>query len=324
MQRRHLLAGSAAILAAMGGQARAQERFPERPVRLIVPFPPGGSADPIGRLLAAGMEGPLGQSVVVDNRSGAGGVIGTDAVAKAAADGYTIGLPGVGSMTVVQHFLPSVPYLAAQDLAPITLAVGVPQLLVVNPKVPATSLAAFIALARAKPGTLTFASPGNGTSPHLAAASLSLATGMELVHIPYRGIAPAVTDLMAGRVNMMFGDAPALIGPARDGQLRALAVGSPERLAGLPAVPTLEEAGVQGVDVENWYGLIAPARTPPARIAILDHAARASLADPGTRQKLVELGTRVIGLGPEEFAAHLARETTKWAAVVKAARITPD
>jgi tripartite-type tricarboxylate transporter receptor subunit TctC len=328
MNRRRMLW---ALIAAVGLYASssavpalAQIRFPEKPVRLIVPFPPGGSADPIGRILAAGMERTLGQPVVVENRSGAGGVIGTDAVAKAAPDGYTIGLPGVGSMTVVQHFMPNVPYNAARDLMPISLVVGVPQLLVVTPQFPARDLAGFIAAAKAKPGTIAYGSSGNGNSPHLASASLALRAEIDLLHVPYRGVAPAITDLLGGRVQMMFADAPALIGPARDGKVRPLAVGSPERLPGLPDVPTLEQAGVKGVDVENWYGLIAPAGTPPDRIATIHRALMAALADDGTRQKLLDLGTRIVGSTPEAFGAHLASETSKWGEVVKTAKITGE
>ncbi|MBE9607495.1 tripartite tricarboxylate transporter substrate binding protein [Acetobacteraceae bacterium H6797] len=316
------LACALPILPAIAPASAAE--FPDRPIRLIVPFPPGGSADPIGRILAQGMEKTLKQTIVVENRSGAGGVIGTDAVAKAAPDGYTIGLPGVGSMTVVQHFMPSLPYVASRDLAPISLVVGVPQLLVVNPAVKAKTVQDLLALARAKPGQITYGSSGNGNSPHLAAASLALRTGVEMTHVPYRGVAPAVTDLMAGRVNMMFADLPALIGPARDGTIVPLAVGSPERSPALPNVPTLDEAGVKGVDVENWYGLVAPAGTPADRIALLNRAVVAALADSDIRQRLIDLGTRVIGSSPEAFAEHLKRETEKWAALVKAADIKAE
>ena len=318
-----------AAIAAMGlmgfwlglGPAAAQS-FPDHPVRLIIPFPPGGSADPIGRILAGAMEKGLGQTVVVENRSGAGGVIGTDAVAKAPADGYTIGLVGVGSMTVVQNLMPSVPYNASRDIAPVSLVVGVPQLLVASKAQGVNSLDALLAKARAKPGTLTYGSSGNGNSPHLAMASLALQGKVNLVHVPYRGVAPAVTDLMAGRVDLMFADLPALIGPARDGAIVPLALGSAERSPALPNVPTVAEAGLQGVDVENWYGVIAPAGVPPERIAKLEQAIMAAAREPETRRRLEELGVRIIGSDAKTFAAHLGHETTKWEKLIREAKIT--
>jgi tripartite-type tricarboxylate transporter receptor subunit TctC len=319
MLRRYLMLGGLAGLFAAPAWAQG---FPDRPVRLIVPFPPGGSADPIGRIIAAPMEKLLGQPLVVENRSGAGGIVGTDAVAKAAPDGYTIGLPGVGSMTVVQHLLTDLSYNAERDLVPVNLAVGVPQLLVASKALKLNSVEALIQKAQAQPGRLTYGSSGNGNSPHLAMASLALRAGLELVHVPYRGVAPAITDLMAGRVDLMFADLPALVGPARDGSAVPLAVGSVERCPALPDVPTLEQAGVRGVDVENWYGIIAPAGTPRDRVQRLSQAISAALAQPETRQRLVDLGVRVVNQGPEEFAAHLRRETTKWAALIREAKIT--
>jgi tripartite-type tricarboxylate transporter receptor subunit TctC len=317
-----ILAGLAGLAATSG--ASAADAFPTRPVRLIIPFPPGGSADPIGRILASGLDKHLGQNTVVENRSGAGGVIGTDAVAKATADGYTIGLVGVGSMTVSPHLLHDMPYVVARDLAPVAQVVGVPQLLACSKKLGAGSLAEVIAKAKAKPGTLTYASSGNGTSPHLAMASLALRSGMELIHVPYRGVAPAVTDLMAGRVDLMFADLPAMVGPARDGGIKALAVGSAERSAILPDLPTVDEAGIRGVDVENWYGVIAPAATPADRIAKLQSGILAALAEAETRKRLTDLGVRIVGADAAAFSAMLKRESDKWAALIREAKITVE
>lgn len=327
MLRRHLLllSGLATLLATAPAQLQAQtqaQTYPDRPVRLIVPFPPGGSADPIGRLIAGPMEKLLGQPVVVENRSGAGGIIGTDAVAKAAPDGYTIGLVGVGSMTVVQHLLPEMAYKAERDLMPVMLAVGVPQLLVASKALKVATVQEAMAKARAAPGQLTYASSGNGNSPHLAMASFMLRSGLQLVHVPYRGVAPAITDLMGGRVDLMFADLPALAAPARDGSIVPLAVGGAEPSALLPGVPTLDQAGVKGVDVENWYGIVAPRGTPQDRVQSIHQAASAALAMPETRQRLQDLGVRIIGSGPEDFARHLERETAKWAALIREARIT--
>ena len=313
-----ILAGLAGLAAARG--ASAADAFPNRPVRLIIPFPPGGSADPIGRILASALDKHLGQNTIVENRSGAGGVIGTDAVAKATADGYTIGLVGVGSMTVSPHLLPDMPYNVARDLAPVAQVVGVPQLLACSKKLGASSLAEVVA--KAKPGTLTYASSGNGTSPHLAMASLALRSGMELIHVPYRGVAPAITDLMAGRVDLMFADLPAMVGPARDGGIKALAVGSAERSAVLPDLPTVDEAGIRGVDVENWYGVIAPAATPADRIARLQTGILAALAESEARKRLTDLGVRIVGSDAATFSAMLKRESEKWAALIREAKIT--
>lgn len=315
-----ILAGLAGLAATRG--ALAADGFPTRPVRLIIPFPPGGSADPIGRILASALDKHLGQNTIVENRSGAGGVIGTDAVAKAAADGYTIGLVGVGSMTVSPHLLPDMPYVVARDLAPVAQVVGVPQLLACSNKLGATTLAEVVSKAKAKPGTLTYASSGNGTSPHLAMASLALRAGMELIHVPYRGVAPAVTDLMAGRVDLMFADLPAMVGPARDGGIKALAVGSAERSAVLPDLPTVDEAGIRGVDVENWYGVIAPAATPADRITRLQTGILAALAEPEARKRLTDLGVRIVGSDAPAFASMLKRESDKWAALIREAKIT--
>ncbi|MBC9207637.1 tripartite tricarboxylate transporter substrate binding protein [Roseomonas aerophila] len=315
-----ILAGLAGLAAARG--ASAADAFPNRPVRLIIPFPPGGSADPIGRILASALDKHLGQNTIVENRSGAGGVIGTDAVAKATADGYTIGLVGVGSMTVSPHLLPDMPYNVARDLAPVAQVVGVPQLLACSNKLGASSLAEVVAKAKAKPGTLTYASSGNGTSPHLAMASLALRSGMELIHVPYRGVAPAITDLMAGRVDLMFADLPAMVGPARDGGIKALAVGSAERSAVLPDLPTVDEAGIRGVDVENWYGVIAPAATPADRIARLQTGILAALAESEARKRLTDLGVRIVGSDAATFSAMLKRESEKWAALIREAKIT--
>lgn len=319
IQRRYLLGGMACLMAAPSARA---ETFPDRPVRLIVPFPPGGSADPIGRVLASVMDKSLGQNVIVENRSGAGGVIGTDAVAKAQPDGYTIGLVGVGSMTVVQHLLPDVPYKAERDLAPVSLAVAVPQLLVASKKLGISNVQELIAKAKAQPGRFTFASSGNGNSPHLAMASFGLHTQIQLVHVPYRGVAPAITDLLAGRVDLMFADLPALVGPVRDKAITGLALGSTERSPALPDVPTLDEAGVRGVDVENWYGVVAPAGTPRDRIARLHRSVSAALEQPDARRRLIDLGVRIVGSSPEEFADHLQRESVKWAGLIRDANIT--
>jgi tripartite-type tricarboxylate transporter receptor subunit TctC len=313
-----------ALSALPAGGARARGAYPDGPVRMIIPFAPGGPVDTFGRIVARGMSEHLGQTVVLDNRTGASGLVGMDAVAKAPADGYTIGMGGPGAMVVAPSLLPRMPFDPLRDFAPVAQAVGVPELLVVSPSLPARSVAELVALARAKPGTINFASAGNGTFPHLAAELFRLRAGIELVHIPYRGAAPAVTDLVAGRVQMMFADAPVVLPQIAAGGLRALGVASASRFAGLPDLPTLAEAGVPGIEAESWYGLLAPRGVAPERLAVLHEALTATLAMPDTRRLLAEQGARGIGDTPEAFAAHLRAETAKWAEVVRLADVKAD
>ena len=314
--RRQAALATAALFAARG--ASAQDRYPDGPVRIIVPFPAGGPADIVGRILARGLSEALGQPFVVDNRAGAGGVIGVDAVAKARADGQTLGVGSSGALSVLPNLMPRIPYDVARDIQPVSLAIIVPQVLAVHPGVPARSLAELVALARAQPGRINFASSGSGNSLHLAAELFrARAGGIEITHIPYRGAAPALTDLVAGQVQMMFGDVPVMLPQIRAGTIRALAVTAAMRSTALPDVPTMAEAGVAGVESESYYGLIAPAGVPADRLATLHRAVAAVLATPATRQALVDQGGRVIGNTPAEFIAHIAAENTKWAEVIR-------
>ncbi|MFT8244904.1 Bug family tripartite tricarboxylate transporter substrate binding protein [Roseomonas sp. BN140053] len=321
MRRRHFL--GAAALAALPGFAAAQG-FPAQPVRLIVPFAPGGPVDIFGRILARGLSDQLRQPVVLDNRPGAGGLVGMDVVAKAAPDGYTIGLGGPGALAVAPSLLPRMPFDPLRDLTPVAQAVGVPELLVVNKDVPARDVRALVALAKARPGGLNFASAGNGTFPHLAAELFRLRTGIEIVHVPYRGAAPAVTDLVAGRVQLMFVDAPVVLPQIRDGTLVPLGVASSTRFAALPDLPTLAEAGIPGIEAESWYGLVAPAGLPADRLETLHAALLATLAQPDTQRLLADQGARGIGDAPAAFAAHLRAETAKWGEVVRLAEVKPE
>ena len=302
--------------------ARAQDRYPDQPVRLIVPFPAGGPADLVGRVMAKALGDRFGVSFVVDNRAGAGGVIGVEAVAKARPDGITIGVGSGGAMSVLPHLMPRMPFDVVRDIQPITLVISVPQVLAVHPSVPARTVGELIALIRQRPGRLTYASSGNGNSLHLAMEMLrDRAGGLDVVHVPYRGAAPALTDVVAGQVSMMFGDIPVMLPQIQSGAVRPLGVTAPERSVALPDVPTMAEAGVQDMDSESYYGLIAPSGVPRARIDLLHRAAVEVLRDPATRAVLVDQGGRVSGNTPEEFAAYIATETRKWGEIIRKAGV---
>lgn len=324
LTRRGLGAGLAFIGAA--GGTRAQQPWPDRPIKLVVPFPPGGPVDAGARLVAAALGPALGgQTVLVENRSGAGGMIGIDAVAKAAPDGLTIAYGSTGAVAVNASLIPNLPYDTLRDLRPVAVATSTPSALVVRPEGPAT-LAALLADARARPGRLSYASTGPGGTPHLAAELLRLRTGgPDIAHVAYRGAAPAITALLAGDVDMAFLDVPVLLPQIRDGRLRALCVTAETRAAVLPEVPTTAEAGAPGVIVEGWNAMLVPAATPPERVLRLA-AAVAQVLAPGseTRTRFEAMGQRVVNLGPEEAAAFIRGEIARWGEVVRTANIRPD
>jgi tripartite-type tricarboxylate transporter receptor subunit TctC len=273
-------------------------------------------------MMAKGLGDQFGVSFVVDNRAGAGGVIGIEAVAKSRPDGITIGVGSGGAMSVLPHLMPRMPFDVVRDIQPITLVISVPQVLAVHPSVPARTVGELIALIRQRPGRLTYASSGNGNSLHLAMEMLrDRAGGLDVVHVPYRGAAPALTDVVAGQVSMMFGDVPVMLPQIQSGAVRPLGVTAPERSVALPDVPTMAEAGVQDMDSESYYGLIAPSGVPRARIDLLNRAAVEALRDPATRAVLVDQGGRVSGNTPEEFATYIAAETRKWGEVIRKAGV---
>jgi tripartite-type tricarboxylate transporter receptor subunit TctC len=316
-------AGAALLACALGqrGEARAQASPPDQPVRLIVPFAAGGPADTIARLVGRVMGERLGQPVVVDSRSGAGGVVGVEAAARSRPDGRTVVLASTGALVALPHMMPRMPYDPLRDLSPVSLVVAVPHLLVVGPRVPARTVAELVALARRQPGKLTFGSAGNGSSPHLAGELFRLRAGLDLVHVPYRGAAPAVTDLLAGQIDMMVADLPVLLPHVRGGAVKALAIAAPARSDALPELPTMAEAGLAGVESGTWYGLLAPVGTPPDRIGTLHGALLAALEDAETRRALMEQGGTLVGNTPEAFTAFLREETAKWGEVIRAAQI---
>ena len=300
--------------------AAAQE-FPAKPIRLIVPFPAGGPNDIIARVVGQRMSELAGQPVLIDNRGGQGGVLGTDAVAKASPDGYTIAITSAGALAISPS-MEKVAYDTLRDLEPVTLVATVPEMLVVATNVPANNLAELIALAKAQPGKLNFASTGPGSLPHLAGELLKSAAKIDIVHIPYRGAAPAVNDMLgAQQVQMAFFDLPVLLPQIQAKTLRGIAVGSPERTPSAPDVPTLAEAGYPDLRIVNWYGMVAPKGTPQPVIAALHRLATQAMADQSVKEKLAIQGATLVGDTPDHFRAFIADETTKWAKVIKDAGV---
>jgi tripartite-type tricarboxylate transporter receptor subunit TctC len=312
-----LLAGLLLLLST--APAAAQE-FPARPIKLIVPFPAGGPNDIIARIVGQRMSELTKQPVIIDNRGGQGGALGTDVVAKANPDGYTIGIVNCGALAINQS-MEKVAYETLRDLAPVTLVVTVPEMLVVASNVPAKNMSELVALAKAQPGKLNFASTGPGSLPHLAGELLKLTAGIDTVHVPYRGAAPAITDLLSQQVQMTFLDLPAILPHIKSGALKPIALGTKVRAPTAPDVPTTVEVGMPELMIENWYGMIAPAGTPPAIIAALNKITVSALADAGVKEKLAEQGLTTVGDSPEQFRAFIASETTKWAKVIKDAGI---
>jgi tripartite-type tricarboxylate transporter receptor subunit TctC len=307
-----------ALIAAMLPGAVAAETYPSRPIKLVVPFPPGGPNDIIARVVAQRMSELLGQTVVIDNRSGAGGVVGTDAVAKAAPDGYTIGICSAGAIAISASLGEKVPYDSTKDLTAITLVASVPELLVVPAGLNVDSFAELVKLVNSKPGQLNFASTGPGSMPHLAGELLKINGKLNIVHVPYRGAAPAVNDLLGGQVQMMFADIPVLLPHVQAGKLKALAIASKARAPSLPDVKTLGELGLANVDAENWYGMIGPAKMPADIVEKLNAVTVQALKSPGVIEKLSPQGANLVGDRPEQFAAFIKTEIAKWAKVVEA------
>jgi tripartite-type tricarboxylate transporter receptor subunit TctC len=308
---------AALLLPALAGTARAQA-FPDQPIRMIVPFAAGGPADLIARTISRVMGEKLGRPVVVESRPGAGGSIGVDTAAKARPDGHTLVLASSGAIVILPHLRSNLPYDPLRDLTPITQVLGVPQIISVTPNLGVRSLAELVAMAKARPGQLAFGSAGIGSSLHMAGELLKMRTGIDITHVPYGGAAPAVTDLLGGRIQILMADVPALIGQVRAGALPALAVTAPERLGILPNVPTAVEAGVPGMVSETWYGLLGPAGIPADRLATLHAAVRAALEDEATRQTLINQGGRVVGSTPADFATFMRSNHASWGEVVRA------
>ena len=302
--------------------AHAQQ-YPARPIRFIVPFAPGGGTDVLARLLAPQLTESLGQPVVVDNRGGAGGVIGADIAAKALADGHTIVLGSPGPLTINPN-LQKLPYDPQRDFSPIVLATISPFTMVVHPSLPVGSVKEFIALAKAKPGSLNFGTSGNGAVNHFSAEQFKSLAGVDLVHIPYKGSGPAALDLVAGRLHVMFENLPTVLPHVRSGKLKMLAVGTKTRSALVPEYPTVAEAGVPGYESSTAFGVLAPAKTPAAIITRLNQESSKAVQRPDSREKLSGLGLEPVGGTPQQYAAHLREELAKYGRIVKAAGIRID
>jgi tripartite-type tricarboxylate transporter receptor subunit TctC len=297
------------------------QTYPTKTVRWISPWPPGGANDIFSRAIAQELTRSFGQQVIVDNRPGAAGTIGSDIAAKAPGDGYTIVMGSSPTHAIAPSLYANLPYEPLRDFVPVTLVATVPNVLVLHPSIPVRSVKDLVALARAQPGKLNFASTGNGTSQHLSAELFKTLAGVEMVHVPYKGTAPALTELLAGQVDLAFDNMPALIPHIKSGKLRALAVTPAKRSATMPELPTIAEAGLPGYDASVWFGTLVPAGTPRTIVQRLHDETIKALGTPELKSRMASLGAEVNGLGPDQFAAYLREEIPKWARVVKAANV---
>ena len=312
---KRILTAAAMGLAMMGSAGAAQDNWPVRPIKLIVPYPPGGPVDNVARLIAPEVSAKLGQSLVIDNRAGASGTIGTDATVRADPDGYTFGFGVPGALTGLPHVM-KVPY-ELKDINYVTLVVRIPQVIMASTSIPEKTLPALIATAKANPGKYNFGSAGNVTTPHLGGELLNQQAGIKLTHIPYKGAAPAVTALMGNEIQVFPGDASAAIGFIKAGRVQALAVSSAKRFEGLPDVPTTAELGLPGVVSDSNYGIIAPKGVPPAIIEKFRQAVIAAVNEPDVRKKLIDQGALPVTTTPEEYRKLMDQEFVKWGKVIK-------
>ena len=315
---------AAALLSVILPAAVLAQQWPTHAVKVIVGFAPGGGTDVVARLLAQKLQESFGQPFIVENRAGATGTIGADVVAKAAADGYTILMGHVNSNAIAPNLFKSLPYDALADFQAVTYVGYVPNILAVNPAVPAKNMAELIAMAKASPGKFSYASSGVGSTQHLAGEMFQILTGTKLVHIPNKGSGQAITDLLSGQVAMNFDTMPPVLPHIQAGKLKAFAISTPQRLAQLPDVPTFNEVGITGFDVTNWYGVFVPAKTPKDIVNRLSVEINKAMQDPPTRAKLVEIGTQLGGGTPQDFEAFLKTELAKYAKLMRDAKISID
>jgi len=318
---RGVLLGSVLAVLAAGGQAQT---YPTHPIRLVVPFPAGGTTDILAREVGQKLSVSLGQSVVIDNRPGAAGNIGSDLVAKSAPDGYTLLMCTVSTHAINPNLYAKLPYDHLKDFVPVVLVASVPNVLEVTPALPVNSVADLIRLAKEKPGQINFASSGSGTSIHLSGELFKTQAGVDMTHVPYKGSAPALTDLIGGQVQVMFDNLPSSLPQIKAGKLRAIAVTSAQRAPALPDIPTIAESGLPGFEATSWFGIVAPTGTPPAIIARINADVNQWLQSPEAREKLLAQGALAAGGTPEQFAAYIRAETEKWAKVVKASGAKVD
>ena len=326
LPRRHFaLLGLAATAFAAPRIARAQAAWPDRPVRVIVPFTPGGSTDILARALSAELQDSLGQPFVIENRGGAGGTLGSEIVARAAPDGYTLMMGHIGTLAVNPSLYRNLSYDTVTSFQPIVLVAIVPNILVVNPrKVPVNGVQEFVALAKREPGKLTYGSGGNGSAAHIAAVAFSVAAGVQMEHVPYRGTGPMMTDLIAGTIDLTLTGGPPALPPVRAGQLRALGVSSLERMSSAPDIPTIDEQGVKGFDATQWYGLVAPAGTPRAIVDRLNAESARILRGDRLRPRLEAEGADPSPGTPEQFRELIAAERARWGELIRTANMRAD
>ncbi len=318
-----LLCLGLALLGLVSTSVQAQN-YPNKPIRLIVPFPPGGGNDVIARLIAQKLSDRFGQQVVVDNKAGANGIVGLQALMQSPADGYTLAVAAAGPMAVNPSLYDKLPYDPIKDFSPITNMVNYPLLLVVHPSVPVKTTLDLVNLAKAKPQQLFFASPGSGNSGHLAGELFNAMAHVQTVHVPYKGQGPALADLLTGQVQMLYSSIPSVLPQVKSGQLNALAVGSAKRLPSLPDIPTIAETGVPGYEAYSWVGIVAPAKTPKAIVTRLNQEIVDILKQKDVAEKLNQQGALPVGDTPEQFGAYIKAEIDKWGAVVRAANIKAD
>jgi tripartite-type tricarboxylate transporter receptor subunit TctC len=305
----------AALLCVSGGAAA--QAWPAKPIRYIVPFPPAGATDILARIVADKITGPLGQPVVVENRPGAAGNVGTEMVVKAPADGYTI-LQATVAQSISETLYAKLSFSFERDLAPVALIALVPNVMIVHPNVPAKTVQEFIALAKSNPGKINFASSGSGTSIHMSAEMFKMMTGVDIVHVPYKGSGPALADLLGGQVSVMFDNLTSSIGYIKAGRLRALAVTTSKRYPELPEIPTIAESGVAGYEASAWFGIVAPRAIPKEIVGRINAEVNRAIALADMKEKLLQQGAEATPLTPEQFGAFIHNEVVKWAKVVKA------
>jgi tripartite-type tricarboxylate transporter receptor subunit TctC len=304
-------------LFALSASCAWSQAYPTKPIRLVVPYPPGGTTDILAREVGQRLSTTLGQPVVIDNRPGAAGNIGTEHVAKSAPDGYTLLMCTVNTHAINASLYAKLPYDHVKDFTPIILVAAVPNILEVTPSLPVNTVSDLIKLAKEKPGQINFASSGSGTSIHMSGELFKTMAGVDMTHVPYKGSAPAIADLMGGQVQVMFDNLPSSLQQIKAGKLRAIAVTSAQRAPALPDIPTIAESGLPGFEASSWFGVVAPAGTPPAIIARINADLDQWLRSSETREKLLAQGAAAAGGTPEQFAAHIRAETEKWAKVVK-------
>ena len=319
-----LLVATAVTTLAANAQTNPSSSYPSRPIRLIVPFTPGGSTDILARTMGLELTKAWGQPVIIENVPGAGGSLGADKVAKAMPDGYTLLMGHIGTLAVNPSLYPALPYDPVKSFTPVAWVARVPNVLVVHPLVKAQSVRELVALAKSRPGELNYGSGGNGSAANLTTEYFKLKTGTSLLHIPYRGTAPAITDLMGGQIQVLFTGAPAVLGQIKNGQLRALAVSSPTRLAALPDLPTVAEAGYKGFEADQWYGVVAPAGTSPEIVARLNGQINQSLGSVELKTRLASEGAIASPTTPEAFGSHIVREIARWKPVIQSGRVKAE